>query len=252
MIVFDDIPEIWKTLLSNIASALGPTVLAGGALRDLDNGRPVKDLDFFVKCGTHANPLDDDKWGEVHRAEAALRAGVPGLEVVNRIDPEYAEAFRDEIKYVWTCTVPGVAHELQIILGSCETLKEAVDRVDFGLCMIGFDGATLYRSREYLADQAAGIFTLYRADNATNHERSLKRYKRFTEKYPGWPMQDVSPMGQFAPVPTVADVAAGVADHVPAAGPPMPPVAFDDLPEEVKNHGRMPPIRMSQEEYLLA
>lgn len=152
-----DIPHAWAALQARLEYALGPCVLAGGALRDLDNNRPVKDLDFFVKSGRHVPSYitDNAKKAEVQACEVAMRRDVPGLEITERIDPEYAEAFRDEIKFVWTCRVPGVEHDIQVILGECESLKSAVERVDFGLCMIGWDGRELYRAQEYLIDQAS-------------------------------------------------------------------------------------------------
>ena len=45
----DDIPSSWRELLGEIREVAPDAVIAGGALRDRDNGRPIKDLDVFVQ-----------------------------------------------------------------------------------------------------------------------------------------------------------------------------------------------------------
>src|SRR3569623_1528091 len=50
-----DIPERWQTVLRYVQNVAPDAVIAGGALRDLDNGRPVKDIDIFVQGNAMAD-----------------------------------------------------------------------------------------------------------------------------------------------------------------------------------------------------
>lgn len=66
----NDVPLAWRQLLADVQLELprGGAVLAGGALRDLDNGVEVKDLDIFIECGdqdeaAELNQILGGKWG---------------------------------------------------------------------------------------------------------------------------------------------------------------------------------------------
>lgn len=176
----DAIPADWEELRSLVELACGPTVIVGGALRDLDNNRAVKDLDLFVLVPPLlANSFDPAFY------EAALRRTVPGLEVVQQLHTGYAE-FRDEVFHVTTCRVAEFPYELQVIFTTLETPQAAVERVDFGMCQIGWDGEALIRTTAYYCDRATCSFTLLQAPSEHHRKRSIRRFERFVEKYPGW------------------------------------------------------------------
>jgi len=42
-----ELPETWSSLLGLLRTVLPSAYLAGGAIRDFDNGRTVKDFDVF-------------------------------------------------------------------------------------------------------------------------------------------------------------------------------------------------------------
>jgi len=64
-----------------------------------------------------------------------------------------------------------------------------VERVDFGLCQIGFDLMGVVTTPAYEFDKANQVFTLTRAESVEGVMRSIKRYERLSQKYQGWPLQ---------------------------------------------------------------
>ena len=180
----ETIPTEWEELRALVALACGETVLVGGALRDLDNGRPVKDLDLFVLV----RPLDVIHFDPAFY-EAELRRVVPGLEVVEQLHAEYCD-FRDEVLHVTTCRVPDFPYEVQVIFADLPHPQAAIDRVDFGICQIGWTGQELIRTPAYEADKALCSFTLLQAPTDKHRKRSRRRFERFVEKYHGWTFRD--------------------------------------------------------------
>src|ERR1035437_7664894 len=48
MITVQEIPQDWKDVLARVQGAFPGAIIAGGALRDLYHGKPVKDVDIFI------------------------------------------------------------------------------------------------------------------------------------------------------------------------------------------------------------
>src|SRR3546814_2316422 len=70
------------------------------------------------------------------------------------------------------------------------TPKGLLERLDFGICQIGFDGTDVIRTPAYVRDRDNQTFTLIRCDNADQKERSRQRFERLSVKYPGWSFVD--------------------------------------------------------------
>ena len=76
-----NIPQRWRDALTALQDGGFPeAIIAGGALRDLDNGAPVKDVDIFVKW--RSNIVED---------LATLQRALPGYEGIDetQADPDY-------------------------------------------------------------------------------------------------------------------------------------------------------------------
>lgn len=185
-----EIPPQWASLLRGIRRVVPSAVLAGGALRDLDNDRPVKDLDIFVIAEN-----DRDAEGVTNLLREA------GYPVCN--DPGDITAYPED----QNLEVVRVAHlegreDVQFIFVNWDTSR-IVERFDYGICQITFDGTALYRSPAYEEDKRDQVFRL-RRDRPTpvSMRGSVKRYARLTnEKYPGW---DWQPYEAPDPFPTLA------------------------------------------------
>src|ERR1700682_1757079 len=122
------LPEAWLDTMSRVRSVLPSAYLAGGALRDLDNGKPVKDLDvFFTEEAYNIAALEDGlaKQGYFYNSRCA---GQYMTDAAGEVD--------GTTTYVNTDGLP----ELNLIqLAPSFNPASIVERVDFGLCQIGFD-----------------------------------------------------------------------------------------------------------------
>lgn len=172
----DLIPGEWtKTLLA--IQALGtPAVIGGGALRDLDNGRPIKDVDVFVPCKTDT---DVQVW---HAKLSAIFSCDP-------IDSEawYPLGEANEVVGFFTFRASGL-YPFQFI-GVQWDVAKIIDRFDFGICKLSYDGQTVTIHPDYLADKEAKVFRLRRPRDDQQLRASVIRYARLYAKYEGWDFQ---------------------------------------------------------------
>lgn len=173
----DLLPISWRRELKRLHRAGHPdAIIAGGALRDLMNERPIKDIDIFI------NPHALLKTPST----AALR----GIEVTRTFHPGYVGArMASEVRSTYQYMAQGFEYNL-IVLAEPKTPEEMVARMDFGLCQIGFDGEDLLVSLAFLKDFALGTFTIALDRGEHDHARSLKRYARLSSKYPDFPLID--------------------------------------------------------------
>lgn len=165
----------WVDLLDRIRSRYPSAILAGGALRDLDNDRPVKDLDIFV------NELADPSVVE-HMTGYTCSSTAPG---------QYIDAAREvECSYKFVApTKINQPDEINLIqLRSDFDVYRVIERVDFGLCQIALVAGNVIKTDLYRTDKQHQQFTLTRAESVAGVKRSLHRYDRLKAKYEGWPL----------------------------------------------------------------
>lgn len=171
------IPPSWTELLKRIQSVCPSAVIAGGALRDLDNGRPVKDLDVFLEADSEskARQIMED-------------LGDAGFAV--SWDESFGENVYPEdqnLEVVAVMDLLGFDIAVQLIFVAWPTIA-IVERFDYGICRLSWDGAKLVRPPEYDLDKASRLFRL-RRDRPTpvSMRGSIRRYARLVnEKYEGW------------------------------------------------------------------
>lgn len=173
-----ELPEAWLNTMSTVRRVLPSAYLAGGALRDLDNGRPVKDLDvFFTEDNWVYEALEDGlaKMGYFYKREC------PG---------QYMDGAAQEVYGSSTYESTEGGPELNLIqLEPSFNPASIVDRVDFGLCQIGYGIMGVDVTTAYMHDKYNKVFTLTRAETLEGVVRSLKRYDRLKQKYPGWELE---------------------------------------------------------------
>lgn len=171
------VPQPWLNILGAIQLSAPEAVIAGGALRDLDNGAEVKDLDVFV--------------------EHKLTHGLPGfgiLDKLQRIDPfayranvsDFSSCIQDsDCVLSETFRVSGLDVNVVHLEGTV-TMSRVLSRIDFGICQIGTDGTGIGWLPAYSVDQEARTFTVTRFDSSDDNARTLRRWDRLSQKYPGW------------------------------------------------------------------
>ena len=174
MLTHRTIPAEWQVLLRDIRAVAPEAFLAGGALRDLDNGRVIKDLDVFLS--TDADMADVMTAMRKHGyttvgSDLSLREdyGSLGVGVTGILELRHSD--------------PGVP-PLNFIRVEDATVDAQINRFDFGICQIAYDGETVSRTMAYLLDQDAHTFTIIRRDDGD--ERALRRWERLRQKYEGW------------------------------------------------------------------
>jgi hypothetical protein len=171
-----ELPVAWSALLGLLRTVLPSAYLAGGAIRDFDNGRTVKDFDvFFTEGEANIDMVEGALMGLY-----AYKNGCPG---------EYMDAAREVMGTQTYRSLTGLP-ELNLILLEKEfNPASIIERVDFGLCQIGADPLGVEYSAAYEFDHANRCFTLTRAESVDGVRRSLKRYERLKQKYQGWPLR---------------------------------------------------------------
>lgn len=146
-------------------------VIAGGCLRDADNDRPIADIDVFV---------DNRSAGSVYAA--LLDEGYVRTKTLT-------EAYMTLDNSIMMCSYFERPNSLPVnvieVYGRAD-LEEQLERFDFGICAIGWDGKNLIRAPRYQRDQQDHTFTLRRYQSDQQREYSLQRFERLSQKYPGW------------------------------------------------------------------
>jgi hypothetical protein len=179
------LPAAYAATLADVQDVFPGSMIAGGALRDIDNERPVKDLDVFAPCVASFDDL-------------RLRvAGTPqlGLHKILRIMGSYDDWGTSEVVGVLDVDGPWGPYQLIGLSTGPETILR---RLDFGICQIGHDGRRLVRTEAYFRDKADQTFTMVRCDDRNQLDRSLRRFKRLTaEKYRGWKFVDPQAFRRF-------------------------------------------------------
>lgn len=187
MLTTETVPKAWKAALAAVQTIAPEAVIAGGCLRDLDNGVPIKDIDIFVN-GRFERDLNhllkrlrnfDSFSCQDYDPEDLYPVG-DGNDVVG-----YFEAMYDD------CLYP-----LQIIMVNFDCAK-ITERCDYGICRISFDGKALFRHPDYERGKRSMQFHLCMDRGDEGLAASVHRFARLSKKYPGWrfvPYSDPKPL----------------------------------------------------------
>lgn len=172
-----EIPAAWKAALKRLQFFFPDAVLAGGALRDRDAGKKVKDLDFFIQVpdvGANRQQeikkiLQKDGW-EPH----LMNAG------------SYADWFRSNVAAVINAEFKGCPKIQIILLTTGVEAKQLLPEFDFGLNQIMFNGETIQKTFDYDSDFQAKRFRVIGKQTTKMFNRIVGRYARISKRYEGW------------------------------------------------------------------
>jgi len=147
-------------------------VIGGGAVRDALHGRPIKDVDVFLRKQDHAS-LDH-----------VFTVKVPTNPFMERYG-------RKDMHGAWdltACPFTGSRWPVQLILSDFENYMDLARTFDIGLSRAtyahGTDGAHLYVTNEFIQDSEDKAFRIHRAETDMELRRSQKRVERLLTKYP--------------------------------------------------------------------
>jgi hypothetical protein len=171
-----NIPQRWLDVLRALqAAGFTEAFIGGGALRDLDNGQPVKDVDIFIR----------DRAGCTH---GVLMATLPELSIEDctEFHAEYVTFF-PEVGGVYEAFESFDAPPFNIIAcagpeGDHQFLMHHRGRFDLGICRIAHNGHDVYVEKAYNDDKANKTITVLNP-----RERSQERAERIRDRaYHGW------------------------------------------------------------------
>lgn len=191
MITWEDLWEIFG-LVSDYLGEEIEYCLAGGALRDLELDKPVKDFDFFVKVES-TEQLEKIARGfrDYLREELGLKPWAEFLGPIflhhdrNEYDEDEGANFGDNF-------ISGVA-EFKLLDKTVQLIgfktdsenfeKYVVNRFDLGFCRIYLDrSGQLHKTDEFLEDTRAKVIYFEKEEYEFNYERCC----RLCAKYPDW------------------------------------------------------------------
>jgi hypothetical protein len=145
--------------------------IAGGYLRDCLLGRTPKDVDIFVHHGAF-KAINRD----------FINNGFDITRVIHpdrfRSNPEICAATDYKSADGTLINLTGLSRPM--------TVTDNLERFDFGICRVGFDGSKLVQHADFDRDTKAEEFVLRRCDNREQFFRSLSRAVRLSVKYPEW------------------------------------------------------------------
>lgn len=141
-------------------------VIGGGALRDAYHGRPIKDVDVFLRAAEFPNGVSHPL------AKQLVPASVSTY------------ALRSDMHGVWDLKSTIQGFPVQFIVADFENKEDLAGTFYLGLSRITYDGTEVYGHPDFWADSTAKRFRICRADDDGQTTRSEKRIDRLLEKYP--------------------------------------------------------------------
>jgi hypothetical protein len=187
------IPSDWQALLRRIQQKYPHAILAGGALRDLDNQREVKDLDIFI--------VKDEKWDALE-----ILSELIGVKGTFGDKGKHGSDTLDALSEVYDFRMypPGLMPPVQVIEMSCAAcemgmgldlpvvnpavfLAAQLERFDIGLCQIGWDGTNIQYTQAYTHDKVNKTLTVMHNDT---YGATINRVIRIHAKYPDFTVVD--------------------------------------------------------------
>ena len=169
------IPEQWKEILSAVQVNHPQAIIAGGALRDLWHGKPIKDVDIFVPVKECSDDLYVDQIIALDPYAEKVASSIYGQSQEGEPQPGFRH-----IHVIWRLNIDGVIYEVIFIEDRGEDL---ISVFDLSLAQIGYDGQSLRTTAAFnqtVFDKVIRVLNVNRAD------RGIKRLRRVLEKYPDY------------------------------------------------------------------
>lgn len=173
-------------VLTRIKKEVPRAFIAGGCIRDTILKRPVSDIDVFVPHGeeylareaiAHSHPK--------HTKE------VPEPYFIMHTDVRTVNYYEGEDAL--PVNIIGITQGL-------DNPKAQLERFDFGLCRVAWDGKRLWKDLSFDVDSRDETFTLLFTQSDDAHENSMRRYARISQKYPGWKLVDKTKEEELFPL----------------------------------------------------
>jgi hypothetical protein len=168
------VPQGWLDVLSKIQNEWPVATIAGGALRDLDLGRPIKDVDVFIPYSVDsfsrlAKMMKSNFNVYVDKIEHEM-GGICSRLAVGAQAPSHFIFYYHGWKFEVTQKLE--AYQQNTI----------IDSFDLGICMICLVNGNIYRSPHYITDVTNKTMTVIHDTGGQEHTHA----NRIEYKYRGW------------------------------------------------------------------
>ena len=188
----DKVPQRWLDVLRSVQRNFPEAVIAGGALRDLDNDRQVKDIDIFVI----------DRGADVTTMLLDDAMGYPGVVLAEQIQ-EYENSTNGLVSVVdyshnkpnllngtmdWLVQEAGPNFQFIVIDGAARDAPNfyfpdyLMNDFDIGLCEIYLNGPMIFTTENYRRDKDNKTLTC--TPTLGKENRTQERLIRISAKYP--------------------------------------------------------------------
>lgn len=171
------IPAIWINTLDEIRKICPEATIAGGALRDYFNGRPIKDIDIFVM-------FDDNK--DLYRIFKNTF-----VDVIEVIHTDGGKPSPSQLQNGGSYPAHYQFYICDWLFEITQSMKpfyreDIIDVFDIGLCKIVYGNNDIVMHEDYKNDLANNTLTLLTEDpSAKIHaERIHSKYPDFTIRVP--------------------------------------------------------------------
>jgi len=178
MLTPDVIPQEWKDMLGRVQKLFPGAKIAGGCLRDLDHGKPIKDVDIFI-------PTNPDDYPDLSNNIFKILGENFGAVNQTYDDnyPDWSDDVDDTVNRalyaIYQINDNGVTYEL--IFANPSACHIAT--FDLSICQIEYDDTRSYvwSCLAYDETKRTGIITV---ENTNRLDRQEARMKRILQKYP--------------------------------------------------------------------
>lgn len=178
------IPQEWKDTLARIQQVFPGAVIAGGCLRDLDHGKPIKDVDIFVPIYSTTDTILTD----IDTTLKSLFPNETGDDLFSSdavsllVQNDYERCnLRDEVLVVYT--VNTLPFDCDIIFVESDGKDDIFCTFDMSINMVQYDNDRLTYSPLYSHTKVTKIIKVMNHDSP---ERLERRIARLQEKYMGY------------------------------------------------------------------
>ena len=184
---FQDIPAEWRQVLRTFQDkGAKEAVIAGGALRDLFNHKPVKDVDIFIRTqgSQKKNRQMLEEAFRSTRLEITYQQSGNDYFSGERFPAPKAKNNGRNVAESWTIIAGRDKTEYNIIfVPELVSPLKLIESFDFGLCQIGYDGKIIFSTNRYNDDVRDKRICFALTDV---NDTSAEHLQRIIKKYPDW------------------------------------------------------------------
>lgn len=168
-------PIAFDIVLEEIGKVLPEPCIAGGAIRDCENDRPIKDIDVFVKLKRYS-AMHGKIAGGLHKL-----FDVPESACMPKNMSDY---INKEIMHMYDIKLPDIDYKIQLMVFSDEYKSDFMTSFDLGICQIQYDGAVVKRHKNYIKDMENKTITVTNCRSRSALARTRNHLYRVWAKYP--------------------------------------------------------------------